>query len=86
MSPKQSPPVDVPMLRFTQESFSDSSSRSTWRETLRQNIVGLEFEELNKDRYRYSSVGIAIPMRRLTRLGARRSCSPMATIICDCSF
>jgi AraC-like DNA-binding protein len=61
MSPTQSPPVDVPMLRFTQESFSESSRRSAWRETLRQNIVGLEFEELNKDRYRYSSVGIAMP-------------------------
>ena len=55
MSPTQSPPVDVPMLRFTQESFSEPSSRSTWRETLRQNIVGLEFEELNKDRYRYTT-------------------------------
>jgi AraC-like DNA-binding protein len=61
----------APTVRFSSDwSFAEPSRAATWREKLRQNIVGLEVEELNEDRHWNNSVGIAMPGLGVVRSSA----------------
>jgi AraC-like DNA-binding protein len=61
----------APIVRFSSDwSFADPSRGATWRENLRQNIVGLEIEELNEDRHWNNSVGMAMPGLGVVRSSA----------------